>query len=95
MSETQTKHPLADLMSLYTDSEGLPLMNESRDWEQIDAALTEWANRIPLSDDALGRMLPWFLMLRAVIQVVYLLGYRRGKRAVMPQFIVAENQEQR
>ena len=87
-------HPLADLFEQYSDAEGIPLMTGSQDWDQINAALTEWVQRVPIPDPILATITPWLEMLRVVIQMVYIFGYRRGKReATMPMFVVAPEED--
>jgi hypothetical protein len=95
MADTRTDHPLADLMKQYTNAEGERLIQDSRDWKQINAAIEEWAQRVPIPDAVLKHIMPWLHMIGLVVKMAYILGYRRGKReASMPEFIVAGEVEE-
>jgi hypothetical protein len=71
----------------FTDAERHPLVAESADWDKIVPALKELGvvtAKVGLIEDT-ARC--W----RYLLETVYVMGYRRGKAAKPPEFVVAED----
>lgn len=67
---------LLKLMKEYPDDVHHPLVIENPDWEEINKALGEWFDLLSSGrfDDA-----SILLMLRLVVEVIYVKGYESGK----------------
>lgn len=64
------------------------LIAESEDWGHIVPAFVEFIAAVQLDPEPQRA-------LRALVEIVYVLGYERGKReATMPRFVVAQELEE-
>ena len=83
-----SEEPYVRLLAEYTDDVRHPLIVDCEDWDmKIRPALEELSSLFPLPTIA-----GWLSMMRVAIEVIYVMGYERGKReALMPTFVVAED----
>jgi hypothetical protein len=90
MTDLQTIQAFINLAMDYPDAIRHPIVADSADWDRIGDALQGWHSSILVLPDEVRAC----QTLRVLAEIIYIMGYERGKReAVIPQFVVYDEND--
>ncbi len=89
MTDDLDMQPIKDILQEFPDHIRHQIIVDSNDWEKIIPALFSLGGNF---ETGVLKMESFFIILRVFMECVYMMGYNRGKKEKMLNFIVAEDQ---